>query len=246
MHILRDAGSFELLTPVDDLRRQLLNVERAGRTCYQSERGEITEETASRFVCMLLKRGHESVLEHSSMAVKFSSVSRGFTHEMVRHRLCGFSQESTRYVDKKDFEVVCPPHRDPDALVPVACEGDNERRFMRMNNPLLAQSRYSFEEMNKVLEAFYRALRAAGWAPEDARQILPTGIRADIVVSANWREWRHIFAMRTAKSAHWEIRAIMCRLLVQSKAILPCVFGDFSFIGTDANGVPFWEQGHVE
>lgn len=237
MNILQDAGRYELLTPADDLRRQLLNVERAGRTCYQSERGEITEETAARFVRMLLKRGHESVLEHSCLVVKFTGVSRGYTHEQVRHRLTGISQESTRYVDYKEFEVVCPPHRNPSALVSLqACSSQG----------LIELPALSFTEMAEIIEMFYRSLRVAGWAPEDARQILPIGITSDIVVSANWREWRHIFRMRTAKAAHWEIRAVMGRLLLDVRGILPAVFGDFHIAGADNNRVDYWEQVDVE
>ena len=99
MQILKDAGTYDILTPESELREQLLRIERAGRTCYQSEKSEITTATAEKFVRMILKRGHESVIEHSNMTVRFSNISRGFTHEMVRHRLCAFSQESTRYVD---------------------------------------------------------------------------------------------------------------------------------------------------
>ena len=87
MKILKDAGTFEILTPMSALKEQLLTIETAGRTCYQSERGEITQESARQFIRMLLRREHESVLEHSLMTVQFNNMSRGFTHEQVRHRL---------------------------------------------------------------------------------------------------------------------------------------------------------------
>jgi len=124
MKILRDAGSFEILTPEATLRQQLLIIEQAGRTCYQSFRGEVTQKSAEKFVRMILSRNppHESVIEHGWMTVRFAECSRGFTHELVRHRLASFSQESTRYVDYarrggkvdlKRFQVqfVMPPHR---------------------------------------------------------------------------------------------------------------------------------------
>ena len=98
--LLQNAGTFEILTPGADLRRQLLTIEQAGRTCYQSDRGRpVTVDSAAKFCRMLIARGHESVLEHSSKPVRFDNHSRGFTHELVRHRLAAFSQESTRYVD---------------------------------------------------------------------------------------------------------------------------------------------------
>ena len=97
--ILKNAGTFKILTPKKELEEQLLRIEKGGRTCYQSIKKDITKSSAKKFVKMILGRGHESVIEHSYMTVQFSNLSRGFTHELVRHRLCAFSQESTRYVD---------------------------------------------------------------------------------------------------------------------------------------------------
>lgn len=234
LEILKNAGRFEILTPEHELRVQLLRIEQAGRTCYQSERGPITEETAARFVKMLLRRGHESVIEHSSMTVKFLNCSRGFTHELVRHRLAAFSQESTRYVDyarrgegldleRFRLQCVVPPHREENEKVPL----EDGRRL-------------SLVEMFEETEKFYRALRKAGWAPEDARQILPQAIKAEIVISANFREWRHIFAMRTQKAAHWEIRKVMCDLLEEVQKIIPAVFEDFVEAGVDQHGLRYF------
>jgi len=128
MQILKNAGNFIVLTPTPELKAQLLRIEKAGKTCYQSEKKEITEETAKKFIRMLLKRGHESVIEHSNMTVQFNDLSRGFTHEQVRHRLTAISQESTRYVDYakegkgpdlERFQLKCivPPHRDENEKV---------------------------------------------------------------------------------------------------------------------------------
>ena len=234
MKILKDAGTFEILTPLDDLRDQLLRIERAGRTCYQSETAPITKETAEKFVRMLVGRGHESVIEHTWLTVKFMKLSRGFTHEMVRHRLASFSQESTRYVDYarrgrgpdiEGFQLHCvvPPHRDENESVQL---GDGRQM--------------SLVEMFAEVEKFYRALRLAGWVPQDARQILPIGIASELVVSANWREWRHIFKMRTTKPAHWEIRSVMVMLLRELKEFLPVIFMDFEEVGVDSNGIPYF------
>jgi len=240
MQILKNAGSFEILTPEDVLRDQLLMIERAGRTCYQSERGEITLDTASKFVRMILRRGHESVIEHSSMVVQFSDLSRGFTHEQVRHRLTAVSQESTRYVDyakegdgpdldKFEFKCVIPPHRD-----------ENEKINLEDGRTI------SPTEMFANYETYYRALRKAGWPPEDARQFLPIGIKSQIVTSANFREWRHIFTMRTGKPAHWEIRQIIVGLLKKVQSIVPAVFDDFQEDGVDRNEIPYFKKCPIE
>jgi len=245
MKLLKDAGSFAVLTSRSELKNQLLRIERAGRTCYQSERKEITEETAKKFIQMLLKCGHESVLEHSCMVVQFNNLSRGFTHELVRHRLASFSQESTRYVDytksgksktfwkgkRLDLEAfqlkcIAPPHRDENEKVMV----DHGREM-------------SIADMFAEIEKFYRGLRKAGWAPQDARQVLPIGIKSQIVVSANFREWRHIFRQRTSKYAHWEIRKVMCDLVDYIKPILSPIFDNFVEAGTDADGLRYFDKG---
>lgn len=233
MKILKGQGSFKIFFP-EFLGSELEIIEEAGRTCYQSERGPITPESAVNFSNKLAGRHHYPVWDISWMVVKFFNCSRGFTHEMVRHRLCGFAQESTRYVDYsggdepdlKHFELKCvvPPHRD-----------ENEQVVLEDGR------RLSCAEMFTQIEMYYRALRLAGWVPEDARQVLPTAIKSDIVVSADFTEWRHIFQMRTGKPAHWEIRAVMCDLLEAVQKIIPVIFDDFVLAGTDKNGLRYYE-----
>ena len=236
MKILKNAGSFVILTPEKELRNQLLRIETAGRTCYQSEKKEVTLETAKKFAEMIIKLGHESVLEHSSIVVQFNNLSRGFTHEQVRHRLTGISQESTRYVDyakkgagpdleKFQLKCIVPPHRNEHEKVEV--EGGRKM---------------SIVEMFAEYEKFYRALRKADWVPQDARQVLPIGIKSQIVISANFREWRHIFTMRTVKPAHWEIRKVIGDLLEKVQKIVPVVFDDFVEAGVDQNGLRYFEK----
>lgn len=234
MRILKSAGAFEILTPLQELKGQVLRIERAGRTCYQSESKEIDLESSSRFVKMLLVRGHESVLEHSLMTVQFNGVSRGLTHELVRHRLAAYSQESTRYVDYAKvgqgpdldhfvLKCIVPPHRDENDV------------FQLEDGSWL-----SVVDMFREIEMFYRALRRAGWPPEDARQVLPIGIKSQIVISANFREWRHIFKLRTGRPAHWEIRRVMGNLLEHVQPILSPVFDDFKEAGKDKNGLRYF------
>src|SRR3989339_1427835 len=236
MKVLKEQGSFEVRTPAEELKRQFMEIEMAGRTAYQSFRGEVTQESAKRFVAMLLRSGHESVIEHTSLEVKFTGVSRGLTHELVRHRLASFTQESTRYVDyakggdspdleRFQLECVFPPHRDEMERVDLGGG--------RMMTPV---------EMMEEIELFYRGLRRAGWKPEDAREFLPNATGSDVVMTANWREWRHVFGMRTQKAAHWEIRKVMGDLLVGVQGIIPVVFDDFVEAGVDNNGLRYFER----
>ena len=210
---------------METLQEQLKVIERAGRTCYQSYRGkEITLESARKFIEMVLKRGHESVIEHSSMTVRFSGISRGMTHELVRHRLCAFSQESTRYVDKKGFNIVVPP-------------GKSEADDLEFEDGSLVG--YVSELVNSY-KRVYKTLRMCGWKPEDARQFLPIGMQNEIVVTANFREWRHIFKMRTARPAHWEIRREMTILLKSIQSDLSPVFDCFEYEGVCPKGIPYY------
>ncbi len=236
MKILKNAGTFFVLTPKEELASQLLRIEEAGRVCYQSNEKQITKETARKFISMLLKCDHVSVIEHSYMTVRFDNISRGFTHEQVRHRLTAISQESTRYVDYtkegegfdlERFQLKCvvPPHHDENKKV----ELDDGRRM-------------SIVEMFAEYEKFYRGLRIVGMAPQDARQVLPIGIKSQIVISANFREWCHIFTMRTSKVAHWEIRRVMCNLLEFIQPILSPIFDDFIEMGVDGNGLRYFER----
>lgn len=196
-----------------DGKNPLQLIELAGRTSYQS-RDRITDGSAARFVKMLRRLGHESVFEHSAMTVEFNNVSRGFTHELVRHRLVAFTQESTRRVDKGEFLVVIPPSKNPD------------EKLVELDLPNGQKLKVSFREWMKLNEQMYRGLKKAGWHTEDARQVLPIGIKSQIVVTANFREWRHIFKLRCDESAHWEIRRVMVNLLQDVQQRVPVLFDD--------------------
>lgn len=242
MKLLQNAGTFDILTPINQLSNQLKMIEKAGRTCYQSENKEITQKTAERFVKMIMRRGHYSVIEHSQLIIRFNNLSRGFTHEQVRHRLTGISQESTRYVDyagegkgvdldRFQLHFIMPPHKDPLDPVMVGEVGGFDFGLLEP------------QYMVEIIEGFYRALRRAEWVPEDARQFLPIGTRSQIVISANLREWRHIFHMRTSKAAHWEIRGVMCDLLERIQRLIPVIFDDFQeALDSDKNNQRYFEQ----
>lgn len=214
--ILQNKGGFKILAIMSGINGEnpLQLIETAGRTAYQS-RDKITDESATKFVEMLRKRGHESVLEHSSMIIEFNDVSRGFTHELVRHRLVAYTQESTRYVDESDFRVIAPPNK------------NLEEKIVDLNLPNNNIIKISFNDWINLNEQMYRGLRKADWVPQDARQILPTAIKAQIVATANLREWRHIFKLRCAVDAHWEIREVMVNLLKEVQKRIPVIFDDF-------------------
>jgi len=221
--VLKNAGGYRILAIMAGLdgENPLQLIELVGRTAYQS-RDKITDDSAAKFVKMLRDRGHESVLEHSAMTVEFNNVSRGFTHELVRHRLMAITQESTRYVDESDFKVVIPPDKDPNEKL-VELEITDKIGIV----PQIYQFKISFQEWMDLNEQMYRGLRKAGWVPEDARQVLPTAIKSQIVITANFREWRHIFKLRCDKRVHWEIRQIMVNLLKDVQKIIPVIFDDF-------------------
>jgi len=203
---------FEILTPISKGGiEELQRIERAARTCYKSE-DKITDdgESAKRLVKMLVENGHEAMLEHSQLTVWFCT-DRGVSHELVRHRLAAFAQESTRYCayNKGKFggeiTVVRPSNikRNTDAYIvwSVAC---------------------------RRAEEAYMELLDDGVTPQDARSVLPTSLKTEIVVTANYREWRHILALRTSKAAHPDIRYLMQPLLLELQRRIPIVFDGIS------------------
>jgi len=180
----------------------LLIIEKAGRTCYKSE-DKITENSAATFTEMLLKRNHESVFEHVIMSVRFIT-NRGVTHELVRHRLCSFSQESTRFVKyvNNKMEFIKPVWWDDWSF-------DQQQLWVK-----------SIENTEQA----YISLINTGASPEKAREVLPNSLKTEIVVSANLREWRHIFNLRCSKNAHPQIRQLMVNCCEEFKKIIPVLF----------------------
>lgn len=169
-------------------------IEGCGRTCYKSEGND-----ADKFVRMLIKRGHESVLEHASATFRIVC-DRGVMAELTRHRLSSFSVESTRYVDysKRGLNFIKP---------------DNINGYLWENAMIRA-------------EESYLQLRANGTPPEIARSVLPLSLAVELVATANLREWRHILKLRTSSKAHPQMRQIAGLILCQLKAKLPVVFED--------------------
>jgi len=190
--------SHEILTPIS--REEIYKlIELAGRTAYKSE-DKITEGSAEKFIRSLVRRGHESVLEHVSITIRFIT-DRGVTHEEVRHRLCAYTQESTRYCNYSEsgLRFIQPVdfHLDKDDL-----------------------------EFLQTVEDFYRSKIAQGKTPQQARYFLVNGLKTEIVHTANIREWRHILGLRTSKAAHPQIRALMGAVLQRLQSELPALFDD--------------------
>jgi thymidylate synthase (FAD) len=209
--------SYEILDCPDNNKL----IELAGRTCYKSE-DKITEESADKFIEMILNKGHESVVEHEKITVKFIC-DRGVSHELVRHRIASFSQESTRYCNysktKFDNEITF--------IIPNWCSSIEE--MDKTDWDLIHKSSQGPERMwvNSMIEAEKSYMYLIGmWTPQQARSVLPNSLKTEIVVTANLREWREIFRQRTSKAAHPQMRELMCPLLNELKEKLPVIFKD--------------------
>ena len=197
--------SFEILTEISpNGEKELRLIETAGRTCYKSESADF--EKCKRFVHSLIKCNHCSVLEHSTLTVKFIT-SRAITHQLVRHRLCAFSQESQRYCNYSQGKF------------------DNEITFV-LPIGLKEDELIAWQNSCKRAEYEYMQAISKGQKPEIARSILPNCVKSEIVMTTNYREWRHIFKERTHPAADPNMQALMKLLLMRLKDDIPVVFDD--------------------
>jgi thymidylate synthase (FAD) len=162
-------------------------IEQAGRTCYLSF-DRMEADSHEGFIRRLIKMGHESPLEHAYATFRIRNCSRAMTHQLVRHRLMSVSQQSQRYVAEDGFAYVVPES------MPAEWVDD-------------------FHEDMKAIQQMYGKWRQRGLRKEDARFVLPNACISEIVVSANFREWRHIFKVRISSKAQWEIRDA-CRVML--------------------------------
>lgn len=207
-----EAG-YEILDPISvDGIEELKKIERAARTCYKSE-DKITEDgsSARKMVAGLIKSGHEAMLEHGGLSVRFVC-DRGVSHELVRHRMASFAQESTRYCnyskDKFGNELTF--------VMPTLYKDDF----------LDAEAFDCWIETMKKCEESYMKLIKMGVSPQMARSVLPNSLKTEVVVTANWREWRHILSLRCAPDAHPDIRSLMINLLEELHDRIPVIFDD--------------------
>lgn len=210
--------SYEIMTPIN--RKELLKtIEIAGRTCYKSE-DKITEDSASKFVKMLIKNGHEAMIEHYNITIKFVN-DRGISHEEVRHRIASFAQESTRYCNYSKNK-----YGNQITFIDIR---DGINLDQKMKNLSLGQIN---EVINEWLlacedaERHYFKMIELGATPQIARSVLNNSTKTEIVITANLREWRNIFKLRCSNAAHPQMREIMIPLFEEMKKLLPDVFED--------------------
>lgn len=220
-------------------------IELAGRTCYKSE-NKITDESAAIFVRKLIESGHEAMIEHAGMTVRFV-VDRGISHELVRHRIASFAQESTRYCnyskDKFGGEIVVI---EPCFFNDIPDEDKQEMQESIKNNSFYAYrelqgSHEGSDKVNKINQYFnwYSACYGAensyftmldwGATPQEARAVLPTSLKTEVIMTANMREWRHFFKLRSSEKygkPHPQMLEIASALLKECKEKMPELFFD--------------------
>lgn len=198
--------SYVILSELDG-EKILKNIELIGRVCYKSE-NKVTDLSSRRFVANILKNGHESVIEHETISVKFIC-DRGVSHEIVRHRIASFSQESTRYCnytnDKFGNELTF--------IRPYFWSNDDEKMRIWIN-------------CMETAEKSYNDLIKLGVKPQEARTILPNSLKTELIMTTNLREWRHFFKLRVSPQAHPQMRQVTCPLLEELKQRIPIVFDD--------------------
>lgn len=198
--------SVELINP-PSYETLLTTIELAGRTCYKSE-DKITDGSAEQFVRGIIKRGHEAVIEHGSLSVRFTC-DRGVSHELVRHRLAAFCQESTRYCNysKGGFgnEIT--------VIEPCFWPEDSDSYWAWKNACLIS-------------EKCYFSLLKSGATPQEARSVLPNSLKTEVVMTANMREWRHFLKMRHSTAAHPDMQVIASMLLGLFKINYPVFVED--------------------
>ena len=183
----------------------LKQIEKAGRTAYKSE-DKITQDSAKDFVKMILQRGHLSVIEHQFVTVRVIC-DRGVSHEIVRHRLASYTQESTRYCNYTKGKF----GREITVIKPCFWSENDEKHKV-------------WKQSIEQLEIAYNKLIELGATPQEARSILPNSLKTEIVMTMNLREWVHFFTLRTSKAAHPQMREIAIPLLKEFQKIMPVIF----------------------
>jgi thymidylate synthase (FAD) len=195
----------------------LRRIEHAGRTCYKSE-DRITPESAAGFVRKIVASGHHSVIEHVCITVKFIC-DRGVSHELVRHRLASFSQESTRYANygRESFG------REITVIRPFFWEEGSKAYALWL-------------DAMRHAEQSYLKLLADGARPEEARSVLPNSLKTEIIMTCNIREWRQVLDLRCSRASHGQMREIMHPLLQDFFERVPVLFEDLfkKYLGSES------------
>ena len=210
---------YEILTEISEGGiKELQQIERVARVCYKSEDKIVPDgSSAKKLVSFLIKQEHEAMLEHSQLSVLFTC-DRAIANELVRHRIASFAQESTRYCnyagEKFGGEL---------SFIRPYYIGSRE---ISVFNEEHYTSEDAWLDACTAAEQAYKDLIARGMRPEQARCVLPLSLKTEIVVTANYREWRNIFKLRTPVAAHPQMRELMCPLLLELQKKIPVVFDD--------------------
>lgn len=199
---------------MEDYEKIVKKIERIGRVCYKSE-GKITEDSAEKFIRGLLTRQHESVIEHENVTVRFVC-DRGVTHEIVRHRIASYSQESTRYCnysgDKFNSQITV-----------IDLASGFQYDLSKENDK--AKYEVWTKAMENAEQAYFRMLEL-GATPQEARSVLPNSLKTEIVVTMNLRSWRNFFRLRVDSHAHPQMREVATMLYEEFQKRLPVFVAD--------------------
>jgi thymidylate synthase (FAD) len=216
MKLIRQYWEFEEMVDGAEI---LKKIERAGRTCYKSE-DKITDDSATRFCLNMLKSGHHSVIGHHNITVRIIT-NRGVTHEIVRHRLVSYSQESTRYCNYggDDLVFILPVWMD-NYPVPL------NQSISFLEGPVHLTAEESFLYSLHLSEIYYKYLLKESWQPQQAREVLPNALKTELVMTANIREWRHFFSLRCSSAAHPQMRDLAKSMLTGFYQAIPAMFDD--------------------
>lgn len=201
---------------------KLKHIEKVARTCYKTE-DKITEDSYVKLIKHLVNKKHHAMLEFAQFNMKLV-VSRAFTHEIVRHRMSSFAQESQRYVGYDGaIEFIIPPW--VQNIKPIEFDTDDSEFISKLWDGYSQAEIYWMGSMITSSE-MYKSLLDEGWRPEQARDVLPNACKTEINVQTNLREWMHIFDLRAAPAAAPQMREMMIPALAEIKELIPIVFDD--------------------
>ena len=229
MRIIKPSFKFEEF----DAKKMLKRIESAGRVCYKSE-SNITDDSSENFVKMIIARGHESVLEHVGVTAKFIC-SRACSHQLVRHRIASFSQESQRYCNytKKGYTIIVPPKINQQSMIEPGtyqmCWNPESRLYYLsgVTNNKIYNASIFISSVCDSIDTYNGILRASDINPEDARFVLPNAMKTEVVITANLREWRHIYRERVLNQhAQWEVQHLVRSVVSDLFNVIPEFFGD--------------------
>lgn len=204
-------------------------IELAGRTCYKSE-DKITKDSCKSFVEMLIKNGHHAMIEHAELSYRVIC-DRGVTHEIVRHRLFSYAQESTRYcnyanADNIQFIIPCwlPQLKDLEIIE----SSMDFNYYVKTFRYMCIETLFWVHTMGIAELKYSVAIKTLKWSPQKARSVLPNSLKTEIVIKGNFRQWRHFFKMRCSTKAHPQMQEIAYMILEDIQTRVQILFDEFT------------------